>query len=53
MTPLRFSRRMFDQHPGDAQYACSVTRFKRRMPASEIALYLIAAVAVVVIYLTR
>jgi hypothetical protein len=49
--PPRFSRRMFDQHPGDATYACAITKY--RTPRYDWALYVVAVLAVAVIWLTR
>jgi len=47
MSHLRFSRRLFDQHPGDAEYACAITSFERK--AGQTAVYIACAIGAVAV----
>jgi len=47
MSYLRFSRRMGEYRLCDSESACAVTRYKRRIPASEVALYIVGVVGII------
>jgi hypothetical protein len=49
---LHFSRRMCEQYPYGAEYGCAITRYVRKHRAADIALYIVAALAVLVIWWT-
>lgn len=48
-TQTRFINRMGDHVRSGAEYGCAIHEYKRRMPASEKALYAVSVLAVFVI----
>lgn len=44
-----FSRRMGEQYPFGAEYGCAITCYRRKTRAADIALYVVAVIALVVI----
>lgn len=50
MNAPHFSRRMGEQYPFGAEYGCAITRYPSKHRAADFALYIVAVIALVVVW---